>query len=133
MGVLQHHEKINGMGYPQGVTAEKINIYAKILAVADVYDALVTERPYKKAFSQSDAIEIIMSMTDELDIHVMRSFLESVILYPVGSTVRLSNGERARVVENDPSCILRPKVVGLKTGRVYDLAGDIRCASIIIQ
>lgn len=133
MGVLQHHEKINGMGYPQGVTADKINIYAKILAVADVYDALVTERPYKKAFSQSDAIEIIMSMTDELDIQVMRSFLESVILYPVGSTVRLSNGEKARVVENDSSCILRPKVVGLKTGKVYDLAGDINCASIIIQ
>lgn len=48
LGVLQHHEKINGSGYPMGVSAEKICPYAKILSVADIYDALVTERPYKK-------------------------------------------------------------------------------------
>ena len=133
MGVLQHHEKLDGRGYPLGLPAEKISRYAKILSVADIYDALVTERPYKTAFSQRDAIEMIMSMTNELDIHVMRSFLGSVILYPVGSTVQLSNGERARVVQNDPQYILRPKVVGLKTGRVYNLAEDLNCASIIVK
>ena len=63
LGVLQHHEKINGSGYPMGVSAEKICPYAKILSVADIYDALVTERPYKKAYSQRDAVEMIMSMT----------------------------------------------------------------------
>lgn len=57
LGVLQHHEKINGSGYPMGVSAEKICPYAKILSVADIYDALVTERPYKKAYSQRDAVE----------------------------------------------------------------------------
>lgn len=133
MGVLQHHEKLNGNGYPLGVPEDKINEYAKIISTADIYDALVTERPYKKAFSPRDAVEMIMAMTDELDIHVMRSFLDSVILYPVGSTVQLSNGESARVVENNPDYILRPKVVGLKTGRVYDLGTDINCASIIIK
>lgn len=133
LGVLQHHEKINGKGYPLGVTAEQINPYAKIISVADIYDALVTERPYKKAFTQRDAVELLMSMTDELDIDAMRSFLGSVILYPVGSNVQLSNGETARVVENNPDYILRPKVVGLKSGRVYDLGGDLNCASIIIE
>lgn len=133
MGVLQHHEKLDGGGYPQGLKADKISRYAKVLSVADIYDALVTERPYKAAFSQRDAIEMIMSMTNELDIEVMRSFLGSVILYPVGSTVQLSNGERARVVQNDPQYILRPKVVGLKTGRVYNLAEDLNCASIVIK
>jgi len=101
--------------------------------VADIYDALVTERPYKKAFSQQDAIELIMSMTLELDIRVIESFMKSVILYPVGCTVQLSNGEKARVVENDSIYILRPKVVGLKSGRVYDLSNDINCANIVIQ
>ena len=133
MGVLQHHEKLDGKGYPLGLAAEKINPYAKFLSVADIYDALVTERPYKAAFSQRDAIEMIMSMTNELDIDVMRSFLGSVILYPVGCTVQLSNGERARVVRNDPQYILRPKVVGLKTGKVYNLAEDLNCASVIIM
>lgn len=133
MGVLQHHEKINGSGYPMKALGNQICAYAKILAIVDIYDALVTERPYKAAFTQRDAVEIIMSMTDELDIDVMKSFLNSVILYPVGSIVKLSNGERARVVENSPGYPLRPKVVEVRTGRVYDLSEDIHCASIIIE
>jgi len=133
MGVLQHHEKLNGKGYPMGVAAEKIHPYAKILAIADIYDALVTERPYKKAFSQQDAIEMIMAMTDELDITFMRNFLGIVILYPVNSTVTLSNGEKARVLKNNPQYPMRPKVIGLRTGKVYDLSEDIKCASLIIE
>ncbi|MCM1465123.1 MAG: HD-GYP domain-containing protein [Bacteroidales bacterium] len=131
-GVLQHHEKMNGKGYPLGVSAEKIHKYARIISVADVYDALVTERPYKKAFSKRDAVEMIMAMTGDLDIDVMQSFLGSVILYPVDSVVELSNGEKAKVVENSTEYTLRPKVVGLMSGKIYDLAGDINCASIII-
>lgn len=132
LAVLQHHEKMNGNGYPMGVNREKISPYAKILSVVDVYDALVTERPYKKGMSQRDAIEIIMSMTEELDIDSMRSFLGSVILYPVDSIVKLSNGEEACVVENHPEAVLRPTVVGLETGNVYNLSDDLACASILI-
>ncbi len=132
LGVLQHHEKTNGAGYPKGVTGESISPFAKIITVADIYDALVTERPYKKPYSPRNAVEMIMAMTNELDMEAMRCFLESVILYPVGMDVQLSNGERARVIENRPSFILRPKVIGLKTGKVYDLARDLNCANIII-
>lgn len=132
LGVLQHHEKINGTGYPLALPADKINPYAKILAVADIYDALVTERPYKAAFSQREAIEMIMSMTQELDMFAMESFLQSMILYPVDTVVELSNGEKAKVVKNSPYYILRPTVVGLTSGRVYDLGEDLSCASIII-
>lgn len=131
-GVLQHHEKINGAGYPLGVEADKIHTYAKIISVADIYDALVTDRPYKSAFSKRDAVEMIMAMTRELDMKAMTSFLESVILYSVDSIVQLSNGEKAKVVENNPKYLLRPKVVGIQSGKVYDLAGDLNCASIII-
>ena len=132
MGVLQHHEKINGSGYPMGVTEEQIHIFAKIIAVTDIYDALVTERPYKKAFTPRNAVEMIMAMTGELDLQVMQSFLESVILYPVGTNVDLSNGEKARVVANNPKFVLRPTVVGLNSGRVYELSTDLNCANIII-
>lgn len=133
LAVLQHHEKMNGRGYPLGCTADKICPYAKVLSVTDVYDALVTERPYKKSFSQRTAVEMIMSMTEELDITNMKSFLESVILYPVDSTVTLSNGEDARVVKNNKNSVLRPVVVGLTTGKVYDLTNDLDCANVIIQ
>lgn len=132
-GVLQHHEKINGKGYPLKLSGSQISPYAKVLSVADIYDALVTERPYKKGFSAHDALEMIMAMTDELDVDFMRSFIDTVILYPVDSSVTLSNGERARVVMNTPHYPMRPKVVGLKSGKVYDLANDIKCASIIVE
>ncbi|MCM1569339.1 MAG: HD-GYP domain-containing protein [Roseburia sp.] len=132
LGVLQHHEKTDGRGYPMKVTGDKIGLFARIISVADIYDALVTERPYKKPFSPRDAVEMIMSMTGELDINAMRCFLESVILYPVGTDVALSNGETARVIENIPHSVLRPKVLGLSSGRIYNLATDIGCANIII-
>ena len=131
LGVLQHHEKMNAKGYPMGVSSEKINLFARIISVADIYDALVTERPYKKPFSPRDAVEMIMSLTEELDIDVMRSFLESVILYPVGTDVELSTGERARVIENNSKYVLRPTVIGLKSGKTYDLS-EIENASIVI-
>lgn len=132
MAVLQHHEKLNGKGYPLGFPKEKITHYAKILAVSDIYDALVTERPYKKAFSHRDAVELIMSMTEELDISAIKSFLASVILYPVDSIVKLSNGEIAKVVKNNTKHALRPIVVGITTGNVYDLSDDIKCANVVI-
>lgn len=132
-GVLQHHEKINGKGYPLGLTGDQISPYAKIISVADIYDALVTARPYKNPMTQRDAVEMIMALTDELDITVMQSFMRSVILYPVGCTVQLSNGEAAKVVENNAEYLLRPKVVGLKTGKIYNLAEDINCANIVIR
>lgn len=133
MAVLQHHEKMNSRGYPVGFPSDKITLYARTLTVADIYDALVTERPYKSAFSQRDAVEMIMSMTGELDLTAMKSFLESVILYPVDSIVELSNGEKAKVVKNNAHYLLRPTVVGIKTGRVYNLSEDLKCANIVIK
>ena len=132
MGVLQHHEKLNGGGYPNGLKESDIHLYAKIIAVADIFDSLVTKRSYKKGFSKRDAIEMIMAMTSELDIFVMQSFLDSVILYPVDSIVSLSNGEKAKVVKNNPGFMLRPNVVGVTSGKLYRLAEDIACASIVI-
>ena len=131
-GVLQHHEKISGNGYPLGTKGDAIHKYAKIIAVADVYDALVTERPYKKAFPKREAVEMIMAMTQDLDMEAMVSFLNCVILFPVDSIVTLSNGEPAKVVKNNPNNCLRPTVVGLKTGRLYDLYEDLSCASLVI-
>lgn len=133
MGVLQHHEKMGGNGYPLALPAEKISPYARILAVADIYDALVTERPYKKGFSPRDAVEMIMAMTEDLDVGIIKMFLKSVILYPVDSVVKLSTGEAAKVVENNVDYPTRPKVVTLMAGKVMDLAADVNCANVIIE
>ena len=131
LGVLQHHEKMNGNGYPLGADADNIHKYARIIGVADIYDALVTDRPYKNAFPKCEALEMLMAMTSELDMQAMQSFLRSIILYSVDSLVILSNGEIAKVVENTENA-MRPKVVGLKTGQIYDLCNDFKCASLVI-
>ncbi len=131
-GVLQHHEKISGKGYPLGTADAGIHKYAKIIAVADVYDALVTERPYKKAFQKREAVEMILAMTQDLDMQALLSFLNCVILFPVDSIVTLSSGEPAKVVKNNSDNCLRPTVVGLKTGKLYDLCNDLNCANLII-
>ena len=132
LGVLQHHEKMNGTGYPNGVMGGLIHPYAKILTVADIFDALVTDRPYKKAMKLRDAVEILMTMTAELDENALHSLLHSIILYPEDSVVTLSNGETAKVVRNNPELIQRPTVVSLKNGNVYNLA-SIDCLNLVIE
>ncbi len=131
-GVLQHHEKMNGRGYPMNVDGKFIHKFARIISVADIYDALVTERPYKKGFEKRTAVEMIMAMTSELDINAMQGFLNTVILYPVGKQLVLSNGEKVKVLENIPGYPLRPKVVSIATGKIYDLSSDVHCASLVI-
>lgn len=130
---LQHHEKMDGSGYPYGLKRKEIFNYAKLISVADIYDALVTDRPYKKAIPAGMAVEIMMAMGDELDIPSFKAFMQSVILYPSGSIVLLSNGEIATVVENIPSVPLRPTVVSLASGQVYNLSADRNCSGIIIM
>ena len=131
-GVLQHHEKINAGGYPMGLPKDQIHLFGRLIAVADIFDALVTKRPYKDAFPMREAVEMIMSMTGELDISCINSFLGSVICYPVDSVVELSNGQLCKVVANVPMYPLRPRVVAIDTGEVYDLANDLKCANLII-
>ena len=131
-GVLQHHEKAHGNGYPNGLTADRIHLYAKIISVADIYDALVTDRPYKKAFSKRTAMEMVMANAEDLDLKAMQCFISSVILFPVDTIVNLSNGEMAKVVSNDPNYPMRPTVVGVESGRLYDLSHDLGVANVII-
>lgn len=131
-GVLQHHEKLNGKGYPMGVSDSQIHQFARIISVADVFDALVNKRVYKQPFPKGEALEMVISMSLELDIEVMRHFLHSVILYPVDTIVPLSTGEMAKVIQNNPDYPMRPVVVGLNHGQIYNLSEDVDKANVII-
>jgi len=132
LGVLQHHEKLSGKGYPLGNSDNEISLFARIIAVADIYDALVAKRSYKQPFEQREAMEMLMGMGDDLDINVLRCFEECVILYPVGTMVMLSNGKTAKVVANNPDYPMRPKVVETESGAVIDLANDSRYMNIVL-
>ncbi len=130
--VFEHHENIDGTGYPLGIKGDTICKMAKILAVADVYDALVTERPYKEAKNPADALEIMMGMSNKFDIEILKTFINCVILYPIGSTIKLSNNELCIVTKNNEGYPLRPVCQNLVTGEVYDLLNDSKCLSLVI-
>jgi HD-GYP domain-containing protein (c-di-GMP phosphodiesterase class II) len=129
--ILHHHENENGTGYPFGKRGNEIHLLAKILHVVDVYDALCSERKYRKAHSPSEAIEHLMANSGVLyDEEVVKVFCSKFPLYPKGLTVRLSNNERAIIFSNEINN-LRP-VLRMFDGRLIDLSSDINYRSVII-
>ncbi|NMB41480.1 MAG: HD-GYP domain-containing protein [Firmicutes bacterium] len=108
--ILQHHERINGDGYPQGLVGEQIHVYSKICSIADVYDALVSDRPYREAFPPHKALELLQSEVELFDSNVLQKFIQHIAAYPIGTFVELSNGEIGIVVHNTMGFPLRPTV-----------------------
>lgn len=114
---LQHHEKVDGTGYPEGAKNGRIHDYAKIVAIADVYDALTSDRPYRKAMSPNDAIEYIMGTAERhFDYKMVSAFIRKIVPYPKGSMVRLSSGEIGIIDEVNNVFPLRPKIKVIKKG-----------------
>lgn len=108
---LQHHERMDGSGYPAGLPGNKISKLAKIIAITDTYDAMTSDKPYKKAVSPQEAIEYIMgSAGTHFDFEMAQTFVRKIVPYPVGTLVRLSNGDYGVVEEVIPNFPLRPKV-----------------------
>jgi len=120
--VLQHHERYQGQGYPKGLSGKEINPLAQLCAIADVYDAMTSERPYRKACPPYEVVEMLMSRGEELfDVTILQHFLSVIAAYPVGFHVLLSSGESGLVIANNPGFTLRPVVrVLYKNGRSLD-------------
>ncbi len=108
--VLQHHERLDGSGYPGGLRGDEIGLFARILAVADVFDALLADRPFREAFFPHQAVDIISNSSGQFDPEVLRVFIENVAIYPVGSVVSLNTGETGVVVDVNKGQQTRPVV-----------------------
>lgn len=108
---FQHHERIDGSGYPRGLKGPQIHEYAKWLGVADSYDAMTSNRIYKKAMLPHQAVEALYVGSGTLyEQKQLELFRDRVAIYPLGLTVKLSNGESGVVVKIDPTSPHRPIV-----------------------
>ena len=109
--IEDHHEKLDGTGYPNGKKDSSISPYSKILSVCDVYDALTSDRPYRKSVFPNEVVEYLMGCADkQFDYRILKHFIKVIVAYPVGTFVKLSNGKLAVVIKNHSENILRPKV-----------------------
>ncbi len=107
---LQHHERLDGTGYPKGLRGENIELWPRIVAVADVFDALMADRPFRKAFYPHEAVEIIVQSPGQFDADILKIFLQNVAIYPLGTVVSLSSGEVGVVVDINRGQQTRPVV-----------------------
>ncbi|MBR5336967.1 MAG: response regulator [Lachnospiraceae bacterium] len=129
--VLTHHENENGSGYPKGLDGNQLNIISKIIHAADVYDALISKRPYKEPYSPADAMEYLMGGRSILfNDAVVDAMCKVIPSYPSATEVILSNGEHALVVRQtgDPT---RPIVKVLGSKEYINLSQDNRNLSIV--
>jgi HD-GYP domain-containing protein (c-di-GMP phosphodiesterase class II) len=111
VGILHHHEKYDGKGYPDRRSEEKISLFGRIISVCDVYDALTSDRPYRRGMLPSEAMEYIMAGSGtQFDPELVKIFVRKVAPYPIGTCVKLSNNFEGIVVENYEDYCMRPKV-----------------------
>ncbi|MDR1108097.1 MAG: HD-GYP domain-containing protein [Spirochaetaceae bacterium] len=111
MVVLQHHEHWDGTGYPQGLAGAKIDPGARIVSVADAFDAMISKKPYRESMIGYQAMKNLLADNSRcFDPTVLKVFIKTMGIYPIGSFVLLSNRAIARITEVRTDAPMRPKV-----------------------
>ena len=101
-GILMHHERVDGSGYPLGIEGDKISTFGKIIAIADVFDAINSNRSYRKKKLPFEALEIIKEESfGRLDYNFCNIFLHHMFSYYIGKDVILNNDKTAQIIQMD--------------------------------
>lgn len=108
---LHHHERVDGNGYPDRLDGQSLSQAAKLGAICDVYDAITSNRPYKKGWSPTESLRIMTLWTKEghFDPRLFAAFVKCIGIYPVGALVRLKSNRLGVVIDNSKS-LLRPTI-----------------------
>jgi len=124
VAVLQHHERLDGSGYPLGLRKGKIHRYARIIALCDMYHAMTSDRSYKKSKSPFKVVEDLQNNRfTKLDPEVVKAFVDSLASFSIGTKVKLSNqltGEIVFIDHDDPA----NPIVRLSDGQILSLQQD---------
>ncbi|MDR6788621.1 putative nucleotidyltransferase with HDIG domain [Sphingomonas sp. BE138] len=107
---LHHHERIDGRGYPHRLAGEQLSLAVRISAICDVYDAVTSQRPYKRVWLPSEALARMQSWTGHFDPDLLVRFIDSIGIHPVGGLVRLHSSRLALVMEGNDRRPTEPRV-----------------------
>jgi HD-GYP domain-containing protein (c-di-GMP phosphodiesterase class II) len=110
--VKTHHERLDGSGYPAGLTRNQIPLFGQMAGIVDFYVSVTTPRPFAETISPSNAIQMLYEQRNRyLDETLVEHFIKVLGTYPTGSLVELSSGEVGIVVSQNPSLRLKPNVM----------------------
>ena len=110
--VLQHHERHNGSGYPAELAGDKIHLFACIAGIADVYDAMTSDRVYRSMIAPNEVLKLLyVNRETEFGPGLVEKFIQCIGIYPIGSLVELNTGEIALIRSIDRSHLLQPVLV----------------------
>lgn len=140
VGVLLHHEREDGSGYPNRYTGRQLNMNTKIVSIADTYDALTSDREYRGKYTPFTALDILMTEgLTTYDISIMNTFVNNLIFHYVGSQVLLNSGETGKVIHIPKYNITRPiiyvnsELVDLSKENQLNIVGIVNDTSVADQ
>ncbi|MCW8935217.1 MAG: HD-GYP domain-containing protein [Gammaproteobacteria bacterium] len=108
---LHHHERVDGKGYPENLSGDNLSLLARMGAVCDVYDAITSDRSYKKGWEPADALKKMAEwQTGHFDDKVFKAFVKAIGIYPSGTLVKLKSGRLGIVTEQSDKSLLKPKI-----------------------
>ncbi|HUI72673.1 MAG TPA: HD domain-containing phosphohydrolase, partial [Spirochaetia bacterium] len=130
---LQHQERWDGQGYPRRLHGEDINISARVVAVADAYVAMINNRPHRSSMIGYSAVKNVLNDNGRhFDPKILKVFLESMGIYPIGSIVQLNNSAIGRVVETHSDAPLRP-VLELIIDEYGNTVGERETIDLVVK
>ncbi|MDQ6419323.1 HD domain-containing phosphohydrolase [Paenibacillus sp. LHD-117] len=137
---LQHHERYDGSGYPYRSKHPDIHEFAEIVSIADIYDALVSERYHRHSYARGNAVEFLLGSGDRLfNLSLVKLFVSHISIYPIGSKVMLNSGQIAVITSVDSSFVQRPVVRiiresdGSRVTSPYDIDLKVQLELVIVN
>lgn len=116
--IRSHHERSDGTGYPLGISGDKISLYSRMLAIVDTYDAMISERPYKKPILAANALKLLLKYSEsKYDRELVCKFIKCIGVYPIGSLVKLKSEKIAVITDLNNDMVFRPKVTAFYSTR----------------
>lgn len=108
--IINHHERVDGSGYPRKLRGDKVSKAARIMAIVDVYDAMTSDRPHKASDEPIHALRYLLANKEQFDAELVQRFIKCMGVHPVGTIVKLTNERLALVLEGNKQMPTAPKV-----------------------